>query len=171
MRNIDDIISEATGAIGALLDEAFEAGKAAGKVEAAAELRRKMAAVIDSVGQAIPGDIGAATPVSRPIVNDVTASPSLEYSTANAQPASEGRATPGTVKPTIIRIIAESPDGLSQDDIIQMTGFKPNSVRGTLHTLHTEKAIARHMGRWFTSSASGENAASNPPAEAENPIE
>lgn len=53
------------------------------------------------------------------------------------------RAAPGTVKPAILKLIKEHPDGLSKSQIVNLTGIKPNSVRGTLWSLNQEGVIGK----------------------------
>ncbi|EJJ24617.1 hypothetical protein [Rhizobium sp. CF142] len=55
----------------------------------------------------------------------------------------DGRAAPGTVKPAILKLIQEHPEGLSKSQIVMMTGIKPNSVRGTLWSLNKEGHIKK----------------------------
>jgi hypothetical protein len=59
---------------------------------------------------------------------------------------SPAKAAPGTVKPGILRILEESP--LSTEQIIKLTGFKENSVRGTLSTLLKAGEIERDGSLW-----------------------
>ncbi len=145
MRQLSDIISDGNAATEALLKEAFEAGKAA----AAAEMRAKMAAVIDMVeGKGTftkpgprgldVGSIGVGAIVGSPLIS------------APSSALLEGRATPGTVKPAIVSLIKQAGgNGITTDELIEITNFKPNSVRGTVSTLHTEKTIRRIGDRWI----------------------
>lgn len=122
-RTIDQIKASASASFDQLLSEAFEAGRVIGRGEAASELRNKLADFLD--------------------VEPVAAGPIIMEHQAG------GRATPGSVKPTILNLIIENP-GLSQDEIQQKTGFKPNSVRGTLWTLSAQdKAIHKVSGYWY----------------------
>ena len=57
--------------------------------------------------------------------------------------ADDERAAPGTIKPAILKIIQEHPEGLSKSQIVIMTGIKPNSVRGTLWSLNKEGEITK----------------------------
>jgi hypothetical protein len=59
------------------------------------------------------------------------------------------KAPPGTVRPAILRMIEQSP-GVSTDRILVATGFKENSVRGTLSTLAKEGKIKRDLRGWIT---------------------
>lgn len=133
MRDLNDIISASTGALGALLQEAFEAGRALGRTEAAADLKAKISGLLGSDVASVTGTVAA--PVSR------TVEPSV---------SSEKRATSGSVKPTIARIIAEAVDtGLTTEEVVTITGFKPNSVRGTLWGLGNDGLAVKREGRWF----------------------
>ncbi len=122
LRNLDSIITASTE----LIREAFEAGRNAGRAEAD-DLRAKMAALI-SVDVATPLPLRATTMVV----------------------SSGDRATQGSVKPTIAKLIAESAAGMTPGEIIEVTGFKPNSVRGTLWTLMHDGAIVKREGRWHS---------------------
>jgi hypothetical protein len=136
MRQIGDILSEGRASIEALLREAFAAGRA----EAAAEMRAKMADMINSVTD-IPMTGGASSSYINARFN-----PNIGFSPPVTV---ERRASPGTVKPEILRLIREaSAGGISTDELIAATGFKPNSVRGTVSTLRIEHAIERVGDRW-----------------------
>jgi DNA-binding transcriptional ArsR family regulator len=63
------------------------------------------------------------------------------------------RATAGTVKPAILKIIQDSVEGITAADIHERTGFRPNSVRGTLSTLRTEGLIYKKKDLWFAVSS------------------
>ena len=65
--------------------------------------------------------------------------------------ASDGhRATQGSVKPTIAKMIAEhETDGLTPGEITHQTGFKANTVRGTIWTLGQEGSIVKRGSRWY----------------------
>jgi hypothetical protein len=135
MRQLTDIMSDGNASIGALLKEAFEAGKAS----AAAEMRAKMEAVLDGVA----GD-------------RYRASPSRSDDLIARIASSEGRATPGTVKPAIVSLIKQAgANGLTTDELIDITHFKPNSVRGTVSTLHLEKTIRKIGDRWIAENNEG----------------
>ncbi|MDR3449417.1 MAG: hypothetical protein P4M15_06685 [Alphaproteobacteria bacterium] len=135
MRNIQEILSGGSAVLEAMLREAFEAGKA----EAAAEMRAKMAAMIDSVAGAVAANVSAIPPYPPTVTM------------TSAIPYPEPRAAPGTVKPTILRLIEESVFfGMSTDELIAKTGFKPNSVRGTVSALQSDNAIYKEGDRWFS---------------------
>ena len=67
----------------------------------------------------------------------------------------EVRAPSGTVKPAIKRLIEKAPNGIRASDIIERTGFKDNSVRGTLATLRAEGFAERHGELWVLSQRKG----------------
>jgi hypothetical protein len=67
----------------------------------------------------------------------------------DADNARATKAPPGTVRPAILKLIEEG-SGVSTERILAETGFKENSVRGTLSTLHRERKIARNAeGYWI----------------------
>jgi predicted Rossmann fold nucleotide-binding protein DprA/Smf involved in DNA uptake len=67
---------------------------------------------------------------------------------------SDKRAVSGSVKPTIERMIAESGrKGVTAEEILKATGFKPNSVRGTLWTLGSNGFAVKRNGRWVSAEA------------------
>jgi hypothetical protein len=65
---------------------------------------------------------------------------------ANARTST--KAPPGTVRPAILKMI-EGSSGVSTEQILDATGFKENSVRGTLSTLAKEGRIERHLKTWI----------------------
>jgi len=77
--------------------------------------------------------------------------------TGTVSPAtnSEGRAPSGTVKPAIKELIEKAPNGILASDIIEKTGFKENSVRGTLSALKAEGFAERHGELWVLSQRKG----------------
>lgn len=141
-RTLESIIADAipgADALRARLTEAFEAGRAQGKREASNEVRTKLVGFFDNMEA--PDSVSVMTQVEGE-THPLPAQSQLH--TTNG-----ARATPGTVKPTIARIISAAPDGLTTEDIVKQTGFKENSVRGTLHNLRTEKTIKKRENRWF----------------------
>lgn len=129
MRTLDSIIAASAEAFQPLLQEAFEAGRSAGRAEAD-DLRAKMAALI-SVGQSLP-------PV-------VAVSPGAGATTGDL-----GRAIQGSVKPRIAKLIADSgTSGVTPSEITYITGFKANTVRGTIWTLGQEGSIVKRGSRWY----------------------
>jgi hypothetical protein len=124
MDELEKIIEAATQDLRKRLQEAYAAG--------GENVRRELLAVL-SPGNRHHIDIAA-----------VTASPKPS--------GGERRAAPGTVKPTILKLIEEASfldDGISAAEIIRKTGFKENSVRGTISTLRIEKVIEQRGDRWF----------------------
>jgi len=75
----------------------------------------------------------------------------------------EGRAPSGTVKPGIKALIENASNGITAPEIIEKTGFKENSVRGTLSALKAEGFAERRGELWFLSKDKG------PPALASGP--
>ena len=63
-------------------------------------------------------------------------------------PRTSAKAPPGTVRPAILNIIMNS-GGLQTEQIIRATGFKENSVRGTISTLAKEGKIERRLNGWI----------------------
>jgi hypothetical protein len=142
MRRLSDILSDGSASIEVLLKEAFEAGKA----EAAAEMRAKMTAVLDSVAGSADASRNTPSGVSPRLAVAIVADDIM-----SRVAAPERRAVPGTVKPEIIRLIRESgSEGVSTEDLISRTGFKPNSVRGTVSTLQLEHTIQKMGNRWVS---------------------
>jgi hypothetical protein len=140
--------------------EAFEAGRAQGKREASSEVRAKLEGFIYSIDAL---DIcGAAAEIGSSTLreNEVPPQRISSDTPAHHQMIAErghyaiGRATPGTVKPALASIIATSSVGVTTETIIARTGFKENSVRGTLHSLRTEGKIEKKGNLWFPASAS-----------------
>lgn len=131
MADLSDTYREAAEAIKPIVDAAFKRGYTAG-VLAAQENFLKALAQIDTTH--FP-EIARApeTPTSL-----------VEY--ALTSKSSGGRAIPGTVKPTIIRLLSQHPNGLTTKQIADMTGIKPNSVRGTLWNLQQENEVSKSEG-------------------------
>lgn len=138
---VDDTQSAVLRAIEAAYKRGFEAGKQQGERDAAVGLKARLSAILSD--DAIAPD----------------AQPQREYAVVNEQVTvgadndqsddDTGRAAPGTVKPTILSIIANSQNGMLTREVVSATGFKPNSVRGTLWTLHNEGSIEKaDSGRW-----------------------
>ena len=59
------------------------------------------------------------------------------------------RARAGTVKPAIKILIENATGGISASEIVARTGFKENSVRGTLATLKSENFAERRGDLWI----------------------
>jgi IclR helix-turn-helix domain len=73
------------------------------------------------------------------------------------------RAPSGTVKPQIKAMIANADNGIKVSEIIEKTGFKDSSVRGTLSALKAEGFAERRGELWVLSQRKG------PLAEASEP--
>jgi len=142
MRTLNSIISAANEALRPLLEEAFEAGRALGRHEATDEMKVRLASVL-SGDHVIP---------KRSLIGGAG---QTEPSPREAAPEEEGRAAPGTVKPRILKLIQDTPAGLATREITNRTGFKHNSVRGTLWTLKREGSIIERDGRWVVNPTNG----------------
>lgn len=135
---IEDLLSRATDSLRELLREAYEAGRESMKSELAAFLTSG-SSHHTTVRTAIP--VQMAIPVSE-----------------------EARATPGTVKPRIMALIEYAKDGITTSEIIEKTGFKENSVRGTLSALKAEGFAERHGEFWYLSQRKGSLTAASEPS-------
>ena len=127
MRELNDIISASIEATRPLLREAYESGRAVGRAEASGVLKEK-------INNLLSADIGKPDDPPEPVA---------------IAPHSGKRAAQGSVKPKIVRILEDSGAGLETDEICQITGCKPNSVRGTLWALSKEGVAVKRDGRWF----------------------
>ena len=131
VRSLENIISDSMSAHRHLLQEAFDAGRNIGREEAAAYLRAQIDGVLSSNHGALED---ATKSVTKP--------------TVAADP--DKRAVAGSVRPTILRMIISSANtGLTQDEIAKETGFKFNSVRGTLWALGRDGVAVKRDNRWF----------------------
>ena len=129
MRGIKDIMDDAAAALRPFIIEAFEVGRKTG----ADETRAALEAFLHHPPSANEGIAPATDMPDEPTETAVL---------------SEGRATPGSVKPAIMSLIVQSP-GMTVADIQRHTGAKPNSVRGTLWTLQKEERIERRGHGFF----------------------
>ncbi|MGC1863157.1 MAG: hypothetical protein WA733_19080 [Methylocystis sp.] len=123
----DEIIESAVRDFRALIERAIESVR----TQERSDMERKLLAVL---GKDHNVEVPAGTPTSRDVHgsnNPIT------------------RATPGTVKPTIERLIEEAWGGISTNDLIVKTGFKENSVRATLTTLGRDGFAEKRGDKWF----------------------
>lgn len=127
MTDIDKISKGLTEAMRAHLMAAYQAGFRDGEAQAAHDLRLRVAKMLGE------------TP--RPVTHHLEAK-GVESRSEVGQP--DMRVSPGTVKPAILKLVQETPGGLSQEMIESLTGFKHNSVRGTLWNLANEGMIRRN---------------------------
>ena len=127
MRDLHAILSASIEAIRPLLREAYESGRAVGQEEASGVLREKITNFLS-------------TEIDKP---DHSPEPVAMV------PHSGKRAAQGSVKPRIVKMLEDSDDGLEIEQICRLTGFKHNSVRGTLWALSKEEVAVRREGRWF----------------------
>jgi hypothetical protein len=131
---IEYLLSRATQGVRKLLEEAYEAGRA----QEREVMKRELTTFLSRGNEA-------------------------QLTVTRGQAAdSEDRAPSGTVKPAIKELIEKAP-GIRASDIIEKTGFKDNSVRGTLATLRAEGFAERHGELWVLSQRKG------PPALASEP--
>lgn len=133
MADIETVLAGADPAIKSILRsiylDGYEAGREAGKKEAVDELRSKLSGLLDPLPAANEPDTDEADETSM---------------------ESDGRASPGTVKPAILELIKAHPEGLTTREIAKKTGFKFNSVRGTVWWLASkDNAIERRGQKWF----------------------
>jgi IclR helix-turn-helix domain len=120
---IENILSRATQDIRKQLEEAFEAGRATERDG----MKREIVAFLSHK------------------------EPSPDIALAGSSAAiSVGRASPGTVKPAIMALIKKAPKGIRTAEIIERTGFKENSVRGTLSTLRRKGFADQRGSLWFS---------------------
>jgi hypothetical protein len=141
MRSVEDIIAEGGQSLERLIREAYEAGVEKGRAVTTEELGAKLSTIF---GPAFKVTMGRG--LHHTMVTVGVAEPD---NSAAAEPT--GRAAPGTVKPAVLSLINQSgASGLTTDEIVDMTGFKTNSVRGTLWTLQDQKAIGRIGDRWMS---------------------
>jgi hypothetical protein len=132
---IENILSRATQDIRKLLIEAYEAGRARERED----IKRELTTFLSRGDTAqITGTVGPASDT-------------------------EGRAPIGTVKPGIKALIENASYGITASEIIEKTGFKENSVRGTLSALRADGIAERRGDLWFLSQRKG------PPALASEP--
>jgi hypothetical protein len=138
-RPIDLLLEDARSRLEPLLQEAFEAGRAFGHQEASVEFQSKIAAVF-----------GLASSGEPPRTNQLAVVGVQPVPSPAAPPPEEGRAAPGSVKPVILNLLAtKSAFGITMDEIVQATGIKYNSVRGTLYTLKQNGEAHRIGLKWF----------------------
>lgn len=127
----DFIINDAIHSIKMSLTILYEAGRQTGRQEAAAEFKAKLAGLLDIEGKSEIPDKASAMAVAK--------------STTHT------RATPGSVKPAILKLVQDN-DGMTSVEIQMASGIKYNSVRGTLWQLAQEREIEKRGNKWFASS-------------------
>ncbi len=128
MSILADIHEDASGAVKAAVDAAYEAGRAEGRREALAELQTHLGLFWKDAAE-----------------NPAKPESSFTVGVALGQ----ARATPGSVKPMVERMLLDAENGLTPVEIAERTGFKYNSVRGTLWALGKEGFAISQSGRWF----------------------
>lgn len=148
------------------LDQAFEAGRIAERKMA--ELARiategpLSVAGIDIRGREIitpspgngphkrPGRKAKAGPMSA--INEKAAGAIKELTVARGVKKASAPRTKG-VKDAIVSLIGGHPHGLATGEIIEMTGFKPASVNGTLMGLKKTGQVTQENKLWLMSAA------------------
>lgn len=142
VREFSDILDEAAAQQERLLTEAFEAGRALGRREASAKLKARLFGLLSDDGS---DDSVALGGPQEFFANDGFAGVDVAGSDGQEH---DRRAPPGSVKPAIAKLVGERP-GLTTEEVTNATGFKKNSVRGTLWLLSTEEQVERREGRWY----------------------
>jgi len=129
-REIGDILADMV----ALVEEAFQAGEEAGQSKVWLEINRLAS----------------------------KAAPTAEMTRGQKPPAPRGlqvsdgqRAAAGTVKPRVLKLLHDHPEGLTTQEITALAGINPNSVRGTLWWLKKEDKVVQQEGRWFAGGVFG----------------
>jgi hypothetical protein len=122
--SIERLASRASADIARLLEEAYNIGRE--------DMRLELVTLLSPSRGNDNANIGEASVIGG--------TPSLR--TAEKAP-------PGTVKPRILKIIEDAPSGLRTEQILSVTGFKENSVRGTLSNLSKEGKIERRGEYWI----------------------
>ncbi|PZV37477.1 hypothetical protein [Mesorhizobium kowhaii] len=145
MTDMNELLATAEKSIRAAIEAAyksgFDEGKKLGEREAAAGFKSRLASLFV--------DDEADTAHSSTKINELFTNSGDSPATGDAE-----RATPGTVKPAILDVVAKANRGISTKDIARATNFKYNSVRGTLWTLRKEHAIEKNEnGKWVAASA------------------
>jgi hypothetical protein len=121
---LNNLSARATADIESIVRKAYEMGRE--------DMRRELMALLSPSAR---DGVEATTPTS------------YGYDAAVAR--APAKAPPGTVRPAIVKMI-ELSSGVSTEQILAATGFKENSVRGTLSTLHKEGKIERNaQGYWI----------------------
>lgn len=128
MQGFEDISKDAISVLERKLEEAYKAGFERGREQAASEFRAKLEQVFTapSAASQAPADFVMG---------------SFGTSVVTEQ---DERAAPGTIKPAIIAALRSHPEGLFRREIVDLTGIKPNSVRGTLWQLQKESQITKN---------------------------
>jgi hypothetical protein len=108
--------------------EAFDGGKVIGKNIAAAELRAKVAGILNDA----------------PAKETAPPEPPPEDDETEAK-----RARRGSVRPAVVEALRKAPNGLKTNEVAEHTGMNENSVRGTLNILLDELVTVKKGDRWF----------------------
>lgn len=136
-KSLSDIIAASGSAFRDLLTEAYASGHEAGfDAGYQAAISRVMGAV----------KLVATPPDGEPEARVITGEMRVTEGHDGAE--MDVRAAPGTVKPAIEKLVKESA-GITMQEIVERTGFKLNSVRGTLYTLKSEGSVDKWGEQWF----------------------
>lgn len=154
-KSLSDIIAASGSAFRDLVTEAYESGHEAGQAAGhksgyEAGYRDAMSRVLAKIQEVASADSAGASETVAPDASD--------------SGEAEGRATPGTVKPAIEKLVLES-SGLTMQEIVERTGFKYNSVRGTLYTLKSEGIVDKWGEQWFPAKKEGPDVIESVPDE------
>ena len=139
-RDISQIHAEGSEGITLLIQEAYEAGRIAGAADAKRRFQSKLASLLS--------DGSDVAPTADDLPESEQPS-SLPEKTSELVQHTSKRASPGSVKPQVAALVAKYIDGISAEMIAQVTGFKFNSVRGTLWTLGNEGVVERQGSKWY----------------------
>lgn len=129
---LETLIRSAETSLRPLLTAAYTAGMKAGREEAAQQLAAEIAQLVEHISR------GFDKPTDSLTITDADKAQAQNF----ARGASTDRAAPGSVKPAILKLIQGS-NGMTLREIEQETGFKYNSVRGTLWQLQQEGEIEK----------------------------
>jgi len=130
---LDHLLENAMAEVAKAMHAAFNAGKESGLQEARTELAEKLSSMIGSIASHKPersliSSAGERPPTDRP---------------------SQKRAPQGSIKPALLRALEPYPLGLPASDIVASTGFKENTVRGTLRQLLAEGKVLKRNNFWL----------------------
>ena len=120
MQTLEEITTDGSQTLATMLKAAYDVGYAKGRDDVRKELDAFLVKPAVTFQTAIKRENG-------PTV-----------ATTAIDTASDERATPGTVKPGVLRVIRNAESGLTTEQIVSLTKFKHNSVRGTVWTLQGE---------------------------------
>jgi hypothetical protein len=119
------------------IQQAFDAGRAAGKNDAAAEFRGRLASMLND-------------PVAAPLAPPPLPPPPLPppFSAGPVLTPELKRAPRGSVRPAVMQALAAEV-GLTTGEVAVIAGINENSARGTLNLLSSEGKVIRNGGKWY----------------------